>query len=106
MDINNKHPKSTGEIMAQYLSFVFAEDIDTADLDVFRRVHGCIGVSNYKNTLNLYFRTISRNTLFNLSLALHQHLARGYDLVLNTVTVDETVSAANIYEALREEVAI
>jgi len=90
-----------------YISLVFDEDIDTNDLSVFKRAPGCIGVSAYKNTLNLYFKSLSRNTLFSLALVLHQHLERKCaGLLLTASTLDSSATTTSIYEALREEAAI
>lgn len=90
----------------KYISLVFEEDIDTKQLDDFEELPGCTGVSAYKNTLNIYFRTLTRNTLFNLALVLHKHLERGEGVLLANSTLDSTASATSIYDALREEVAI
>lgn len=91
----------------KYISMVFDEDIDKNQLALFENVPGCVGVSAYKNTLNMYFKMLTRNTLFQLAIVLHAYLAKeGNNLMITSTALDSSATTNNIYEALREEAAI
>jgi hypothetical protein len=89
----------------KYISLEFSEDLHRHEVDSFKTVRHCTGVSAYRNTLNMYFKTIDRTTLLSLAQALHRHLSYiGTDVSLKDATFDSSVSTAFIYQTLRAEV--
>jgi hypothetical protein len=67
-------------------------------------VPGCLGVSAYKNTLNLYFRRIDHSTLYTLAIALHDQLVlTGTAVLLSGTSIGGQTSTTELYGALRAE---
>lgn len=88
------------------ISLVFQDDVQRDDITTLKTVRGCLGVSAYKNTVNLYFRRIDRTTLASLALATQRILAvNGAALSLTTGEFDSRASSRELYTALREEAA-
>jgi hypothetical protein len=88
------------------LSLVFQDDVQRHDLDALKTVRGCLGVSAYKNTVNLYFKRLDRTTLLALALATQRILAmNATGLSLTAGEFDSAASSRQIYAALREEAA-
>lgn len=91
----------------KYLSLSFEEDLDRHDIERFKAVAGCTGVSAYKNTINLYFRHLSRQGLFSLALVLQERLAAQHaGVILTNTSLAREASAQSIYAALRTEAEI
>jgi hypothetical protein len=90
--------------MTKCLSLVFNEDLHRDDVERFKTVPGCTGVSVYRNTLNVYFRKLDRLQLIALASAVHTQLAyTGADVLLKEGTLNSTAKTSSIYEALRQE---
>jgi hypothetical protein len=88
----------------KYISLAFNEDVHRDEIAQFKAVPGCTGVSSYKNTVNVYFRTIDRPGLRSLAVLLQRQLATtGNDVQLANATINSADSRQSIYEALREE---
>lgn len=88
----------------RYISVSFHEDLHRDDTERFKHIAGCLGVSSYRNTLNLYFKTITRQTLFHLALALQQHVnEQGSGVLLAGQEFTLGAQTQAIYGALREE---
>jgi hypothetical protein len=88
----------------KHISLVFEDDLQREDLDNLKTIRGCLGVSAYRNTVNLYFRRLDTVALTSLALVLRKHLAHtGMPVALGSATLDETASTAHIYAALRSE---
>ena len=93
--------------MTKYISLVFNEDLHRDEIQKFKQVHGCVGVSGYRDTLNMYFKEIDRVSLISLSRALQEAFVRtGVQVILTNTTLDSNLTRHAIYEALQEEVAI
>ena len=86
------------------ISLVFQDDVQRDDLSVLKTIHGCLGVSAYKNTVNLYFRKIDRTTLLAIALVTQRILAMNATaLSLTAGNFDSAASSRELYTALREE---
>jgi hypothetical protein len=86
------------------ISLVFQDDAQQDDLAMLKTVRGCLGVSAYKNTVNLYFRRIDRTTLLSLALVTQRILAmNATGLALTAGEFDSGASSRELYAALREE---
>ena len=93
--------------MTTAISLIFGEDLQRDDIEQFKAIHNCIGVSGYKNTVNVYFSQLERKSLMHLALLLHRELlAVGHSIYMQNTTMNELTSAHEIYHALREEAAI
>jgi hypothetical protein len=86
------------------ISLVFQDDVQRNDLETLKTVKGCLGVSAYKNTVNLYFRRIDRVTLVSLALVAQRILAMNATaLSLTAGEFSSESSSRELYAALREE---
>ena len=105
IDINEIPQKKSGEEKMKYISLVFEEDLQRDDIERLKTVKGCLGVSAFKNTVNLYFRHIDHATIHSLTLAVQAQLVTaGTQLALTNAILDARATRANIYEAIRDEV--
>ena len=82
-----------------------AQSSDTPDdIDALKTVRGCLGVSAYRNTVNLYFRSLDTVALASLATVLRKQITTtGIPITLAQATLDGASSTANIYTALRAE---
>lgn len=91
----------------KYLSLVFEDDLHSEDIDTLKTVRGCLGVSAYKNTVNLYFKQIDTVALTSLALVLRRQLSSTHlPISLGSETFSEEMPMASIYAALREEASV
>jgi hypothetical protein len=89
----------------KYISLVFDEDLHRDEVSQFKAVHGCIGVSSYKNTVNVYFKQLDRTSLLSLARTVQSQLVHtGTEVKLENSTLDSSASTVHIYEALKCEV--
>jgi hypothetical protein len=92
--------------MTTALSFVFGDDLQRDEIERFKAIPNCIGVSSFKNTLNVYFRSLDRKSLLYLAFLLQEEMVQHGEIMLNNSTLSESNTAQDIYSALRSEVAI
>lgn len=86
------------------ISLVFQDDVQRNDIATLKSVRGCVGISAYKNTVNLYFRRIDRVTLVALAFAAQRILAMNATaLSLTAGEFSSESSSRELYVALREE---
>ena len=86
------------------ISLVFEDDVQRDDIETLKAVRGCMGVSAYKNTVNLYFRKADRTTIAALALAVHRVLVTaGATLATSNATFDSATASRDIYSALQAE---
>ncbi len=91
----------------KYISLVFDEDLHRNDVEAFKDVHDCMGVSAYRNTVNLYFKNFDRLALLSLATVLqHQLVGGGSSVQLQGHSVGGDASIREIYGSLREELAL
>lgn len=106
MIINARHQETIQVQTMKNISLVFQDDVQRDDIEALKTVRGCLGVSAYKNTVNLYFRRIDRATLASLALATQRILAMNATaLSLLAGEFSSESSSREIYAALREEAA-
>jgi hypothetical protein len=107
MDINASPQKQIGEYTMKYISLVFEDDLQPEDIDTLKTVRGCLGVSAYKNTVNLYFKRLDTVALTSLALVLRKQISATHIPVsLGSETFSEETSTAGIYTALRGEAIV
>ena len=91
----------------KHISLVFEDDVQREDIDALKNVRGCLGVSAFKNTVNLYFRNLDATALASLAAILRRQItATGVPITMNQATLDESTSTSMIYAAIRSEVAV
>ena len=90
----------------KHISLVFEDDLQREDIETLKTVRGCLGVSAYRNTVNLYFRTLDTVALASLATVLRRQITdTGIPITLAQATLDENTSTSMIYAAIRSEVA-
>ncbi len=88
----------------KHISLVFEDDVQREDIDALKAVRGCLGVSAFRNTVNLYFRHIDTVALASLATVVRKQITgAGVPVTLSQATLDEEASTAMIYAALRAE---
>ena len=56
------------------ISLVFDSDVQPEDLDILRTARGCLGASAYRNTANLYFRSVDTGSVASVAALVRRRM--------------------------------